>query len=169
MNWTGYEGWQYGWGSTMALSECILTEDLAWSCLLMSGLADRLSVFLLGELLMMPLNILSTQSLHNSWHLKTFLAWFYRILYLENLGGASAAHPVANFQSCLGRVGYWVNTGKYNPILEKTVLTQLYWEYIFRYCPSRRLWCGSFENSLGNTLCLECFIATFVFTYSIGG
>ena len=55
------------------------------------------------------------------------------------------------------------------PILEKPVLTQLYWEYIFLYCPSRRLWCGSFENSLGNTLCLEGYIVTVVFPYSIGG
>ena len=50
------------------------------------------------------------------------------------------------------------------PILEKPVLAQLYWEYIFSYCPSRQLWYGTFENSLGNTLCLEGFIATVVFS-----
>ena len=111
MNRTWYEGWQYGLGITMALTECILTEDLAWSCLLMAELAGTPSVFLLAELLKLPLNILSTQSLHNSWQLKKFLAWFYRILYLETLGGTSAAHPVVNFQSCHARVSYWVNTG----------------------------------------------------------
>jgi hypothetical protein len=129
-------------------------------------------LFLLGELQKLPLNILSTQSLFNSLQLKKFLAWFYGILYLEKLGGTSAVHPVANFQSCHARFGYWVNTGKYTPsragpILEKPVLTQLYWEYIFPYYPSRQLWCGSFETSLGNTLCLEGFIATVIFPYSI--
>ena len=36
---------QYSLGSTMALTECILTEDLAWSCLLIAELADRPSDF----------------------------------------------------------------------------------------------------------------------------
>ena len=40
------------------------------------------------------------------------------------------------------------------------VLTELYWEYIFPYCPSRQLWWRSFENSFRNTLCLEGYIAT---------
>ena len=131
-------------------------------------------LFLLGELQKLPLNILFTQSLYNPWHMKKFLARFYMILYLENLGKTSAAHPVANFQSCHARVGYLVNTGKYTPsrarqILKKPILTQLYWEYIFPYCPSRWLWCRSFENSLGNARCLEGYIATVVIPYSING
>ena len=130
--------------------------------------------FLLGELLMLPMNSLSTQSLYNPWQLKKFFARFYRILYLENLGGTSAAHPVVNFQTCHARVRYWANSGKYTPsiagpILEKPVLAQLYWEYIFPYCPSRQLWYGSYENSLSITLCLEGYIATVVYPYSIGG
>ena len=38
----------------------------------------------------------------------------------------------------------------------------------FPYFPSRQIWCGSFENSLGNTLCLEGYIVPVVFLYSIG-
>ena len=56
------------------------------------------------------------------------------------------------------------NSSRAGPILEKPVLAQLYWEYIFPYCPSRRLWCGSFENLPGNTLCLEGYIAIIVFS-----
>ena len=62
--------------------------------------------------------------------LEIFFNPVYRILSLENLGGALAAHPVANFQSFHARVGYWVNTEKCTlsravPILEKPVFTQL--------------------------------------------
>ena len=96
---------------------------------------------------------------------------FYRVLDIENLGGALANHPVANFQSCHARVGYWVNTGKYTPsragpIPEKPVLAQLHCEYILPYCPSKGLWCGSFKNSLENTLCsrsLYCQSCFYVF------
>ena len=125
------------------------------SCLILFKWLNKLSdqvFFLLDELLKFPLNVLSTQSLYNPRHLEKFLARFYRIFYLENLGrGASAAHPLASFQSCHARVLYWANTVKYTtstagPILEKLVLAQLYWEHIFPHGPSRKLWCGSSEN-----------------------
>ena len=59
---------------------------------------------------------------------------------------------LVNFQNSYTRVVYWGNTGKYTPsragpILAFPVLAQLYWEYIFQYWPSSRLWRGSFENS----------------------
>ena len=55
-------------------------------------------------------------------------------------------------KSSQARVLNWGNTGKYTPsragpILAFPVLAQLYWEYIFQYWPSSRLWHGSFENS----------------------
>ena len=53
---------------------------------------------------------------------------------------------LVNFQN-----SHWGNTGKYTPsragsILTLSVLAQLYWEHIFQYWPSSRLWRGSFEN-----------------------
>ena len=59
---------------------------------------------------------------------------------------------LVSFQNFHNRVVYWGNTGKYTPsragpILAFPVLAQLYWEYIFQYWPSSRLWRGSFENS----------------------
>ena len=83
---------QYSLGSTMALTECILREDLAL-------LADQV-LFLFGELQKLTLNILT----YGTW--KKFLARFNRIFYLENLGWTSASHPVANFPSCHARV-HW--------------------------------------------------------------
>ena len=58
---------------------------------------------------------------------------------------------LVNFQNSHTRVVYWGNTGKHPPskagsILAFPVLGQLYWEYIFQYWPSSRLWRGSIQN-----------------------
>ena len=55
-------------------------------CKWLDWLTDQV-LFLLGELLKLPLNGLSTQSFYNQWHLEKFLVTFDRILYLEKLGG----------------------------------------------------------------------------------
>ena len=59
---------------------------------------------------------------------------------------------LVNFQKSHTRIVYRGNTGKYTPdragsILAFPVLAKLYWEHIFQYWPSTRLWRGSFENS----------------------
>ena len=80
-------------------------------------------LFLLGEALKaLPPKLSIIKISFHPMALREFLARFCVILYLENsLRVTSVAHPVVNYRA--------------GPILEKSVLGQLYWVYIFLYCP----------------------------------
>ena len=71
--------------------------------------------------------------------------WWTKYLYMDLLfmGKGNCCSIV-----CVGHIHVMMESALYTrPILAFSVLPQLYWEYIFQYWPSSRLWCGSFENS----------------------
>ena len=96
-------------GITWALTEYILTEDLAWSWLWITQWADRMSVFPAGwTTIVPPPNVLHSKSLHNTWHLGKFLAIFDGFLYF------SSAH-FCEFSELPCQSPQLGNTGKYTP------------------------------------------------------
>ena len=88
-------------------------------------------------------SVYCTFSFNHRWNTELPL-WQYSLL--------DKVYFLVNFHNSHTRVVYWGNKRKYTPswagpLLAFPVLAQLYWEYIFPYWPSCRLWCGSFGNS----------------------
>ena len=71
--------------------------------------------------------------------------WWTKYLCMDLLViGRSNCYSIV----CVGHIHVMMESALYTrPILAFPVLPQLYWEYIFQYWPSSRLWRGSFENS----------------------